>query len=63
MGVATPKPPLTIHPHSKLCGILAIFHKTEYSLILNFATKEIHRRNHEKIPPHTRFEYIGNSFR
>jgi hypothetical protein len=27
MGVATPKPPLTIHPHSKLCGILAIFHK------------------------------------
>lgn len=26
-GLPPPNPPLAIHPHSKLCGILAIFHK------------------------------------
>ena len=31
MGDDTPKPPLTIHPHSKLCGILAILLEVVYT--------------------------------
>ena len=41
--------------------LLDDLNNADYYRILTVTIKEVRRRNHEKTPPHSRFEYIVNS--